>query len=107
LEQNKKIIHIRVSNSKDVVPCLVPFPGYTHTGVNLHLKKGAKNGYELRSGNQKSLWGQWSFDPGSRHSLDDYDLRKNACQVDAVLGKKKIDEIYYDPAINKTMLNVK
>ena len=100
LEQNKKLIHIRVSNECDVVPCLPPLPGYTHTGVHLHFKEKAENGFELSSGNQKSLFSQWSFDPGSRHSLIDYDLRKNTCTMDEI-GNKTIEDIYYDPAINK------
>jgi hypothetical protein len=105
LEQNKKIIHIRVTNAFDMVPCLPPLPGYTHTGVHLHLYEDAENGYELGSGNQKSMWSQWSRDPGSRHSLADYDLRKHACKADEICNKT-IEEIYYDPAINKAIHKV-
>jgi hypothetical protein len=88
-----------------MVPCLPPLPGFTHTGVNLHFYEDAENGYELASGNQKSMWTQWSFDPSSRHGLADYHLRKSACK--GKIGNKTIEEIYYDPDINKGINKVK
>jgi hypothetical protein len=99
LEQHKKIIHIRVSNSKDLIPCSLPLPGYTHTGLNLHFCEKAENGYVLASGDHHRMWTQLSFDPGSRHGLADYHQVKNACTDK--FGHKTIEEIYYDPHINK------
>jgi hypothetical protein len=105
LEQHKKLIHIRVSNHADLVPCAPPLPGFMHTGVHLHLWEDAENGYELSSGNQKSTWSQLSLDPGARHGLADYDSRNHACKLDKI-GNKTIEDLYYDPAINKTINTV-
>jgi hypothetical protein len=88
-----------------MVPCLPPLPGFTHTGVNLHLWEDAKNGYELASDNMKSSWSQLSFDPLSRpHGLADYYMRKTTCKDK--IGNKTIENIYYDPDINKGISKV-
>jgi hypothetical protein len=104
LEQHKKIVHIRVSNSNDLIPCALPLPGYTHTGVNLHFCEKAENGYELASGDHNSSWTQLSFDPGSRHGLADYHRVKSACKDK--FGNKTIEEIYYDPDLHKRISKV-
>lgn len=113
LEKERKLRHIRVSNENDVVPGTppsIPFvPGtFTQTGVNIHVKPGAKAEVGYRT--SKSVLGQltwwWPFQSISCHSLELEDSYKSRLYCKDESGKylneellgKSVRELYEENA---------
>jgi hypothetical protein len=72
LEKDGKLRHVRVSNQGDII-AVGPSYGYFQTGVNLHVRKNKEmiGGYS----NDRSMFGQLSFNSMSMHRLDVYHER--------------------------------
>jgi predicted lipase len=66
MEKANRVRHIRVSNSKDIIPGN-PFWSYVQTGVNIHLKEDVPA--EVKYENTKHCLSLLSMDPMGRHSI--------------------------------------